>query len=258
MTLLQRYSVALIYAITALLLACFMLSSWVAKAEPVRVAVASNFQHAASLLMAEFEALTPHKAVLIFGSTGKQFAQISHGAPFDVFLAADSERPRLLEQQGLAVRGSRVTYAVGKLVLWSAQPNYAYNEGAALKGNEFKHLAIANPRHAPYGLAAKQFLQSQDLWQTLSSRLVRGENVNQTFQFVQSGNAVLGLVAKSQLACASCQGYTSYWEVPQRLYAPINQQAVLLRDYPAAKQFLLFLGSDAAQRIIQQNGYGLP
>ena len=258
MTLLQRYSTALNIAATAVLLACSMFAAPEVRAAQLRIAVASNFQHAARLLVTEFKALTSHQAVLIFGSTGKQFAQISHGAPFDVFLAADSERPRILEQQGLAVQGSRFTYAIGKLVLWSAQPNYAYNDGAVLSGDEFEHLAIANPRHAPYGVAAEQYLQSQGLWQTLTSRLVTGENVNQTFQFVQSGNASLGLVAKSQLLCTACQAYGDYWEVPQALYQPIKQQAVLLHDSPAATQFLQFLGSDVAQQIIQQNGYGVP
>ena len=258
MILLRRISAALNYAATALLLVCFMLAASVVKAEQVRVAVASNFQHVATLLVTEFETLYAHQAVLIFGSTGKQFAQISHGAPFDVFLAADSERPRLLEQQGLAVQGSRFSYAIGKLVLWSAQPNYDYNDGAVLRDDEFKHLAIANPRHAPYGIAAKQYLQSQGLSQALSSRLVTGENVNQTFQFVQSGNATLGLVAKSQLVCGTCQAYGGFWEVPQEHYTPIEQQAVLLREQAAAMQFLQFLGSDLARKIIQQNGYGLP
>ena len=197
----------------------------------------------------------------VSGSTGKLYAQILHGAPFDVFLAADSERPRLLEQAGQAVPGTRFTYAQGKIVLWSADAQRIAADGAViLRGKKFKHLALANPKTAPYGKAAYTTLQRLGLWESLASSLVRGENIGQTFQFVATGNAELGFVSLSQLRDPRLKIKGSQWIVPEHLYDTIHQDAVLLtrgQSRPAAKDLLQFLTSDSAKTIIQSYGYGL-
>jgi molybdate transport system substrate-binding protein len=196
--------------------------------------------------------------MLIFGSTGKHYAQIKNGAPFDAFFAADVRRPELLEKEGVALPGSRFTYAIGKLVLWSPKTGYVDPDASILERGEFHHLAIANPKLAPYGKAAQEILQALGLWDRHSGRLVRGENIGQTFQFVDSGNAEFGFVAYSQVKHPNQPIKGSFWEVPQSLYTPIKQQAVLLKDKEAARVFLSFVRSDEALKIIHDYGYDTP
>ena len=227
-------------------------------ADEIRVAVASNFRDAMTALASQFEQASAHQITLIFGSTGKQFAHIRNGAPFDAFFSADSERPELLEHDGLAVPGSRFTYAVGKLVLWSSRAGYVDPDGNILERGDFAHLAIANPGLAPYGRAARETLEALDLWNELGNRLVRGENIAQAFQFVNSGNAELGLVAWSQLRRNDATIGGSYWLVPEHYYRPIEQQAILLQDTLAARLFMSFIRSDESVKIIRAHGYDLP
>ncbi|MFO8023945.1 molybdate ABC transporter substrate-binding protein [Thiohalophilus sp.] len=224
-------------------------------AETLRVAVAANFKTTLEVLVENFEANSEHRVILASGSTGKHYAQIRNGAPFDLFFAADARRPRLLEQQQRSVAGSRFTYAVGKLVLWSPKPGYVDDKGQVLASGTFRRLAMANPRLAPYGLAAKQVLQQRGLYEHLQSRLVRGENIAQTFQFVATGNAQLGFVALSQLQGSSMAQQGSLWTIPESLYDPIEQQAVLLNDTPAARAFIAYIKNEPAGRIIRRFGY---
>lgn len=224
----------------------------------IRVAVASNFAEAARTLARAFEQRTGHQVRLSVGSTGKHYAQIHHGAPFEVFLAADAKRPMLLEKEGKTVPGSRFTYAVGQLVLWSPDPGLVDEQGRVLDRRAFRHLAIANPRLAPYGLAAMEVLQQRGLWDDLQRRFVRGENIGQTFQFVASGNADLGFVAGSQLILDEGPRPGSYWRVPPILHTPIVQQAVLVKNEPIAIEFLAFLESEEGKSIIHQFGYETP
>ena len=227
-------------------------------ADELRVAAASNFAAAITAIAEKFEADTAQEVTLIFGSTGKHYAQIINGAPYDLFFAADAARPKLLEKEGFALRDSRFTYALGKLVLWSPRKNYIDPDGRILENGNFRHLAIANPRLAPYGEAARQVLQARGLWNDQDKRVVRGENIAQAFQFVRSGNAELGFVAWSQVKHAGKAKEGSYWSIPQSLYAPIEQQAVLLRDREAARSFILFVRSAQGARIIREHGYGIP
>lgn len=227
-------------------------------AEEIRVAVASNFTNAISAIVRRFEANTDHKVSLSFGSTGKHYAQISNGAPFDAFFAADVRRPQQLEKDGITVPGSRFTYAVGRVVLWSPRQAYVDENGTVLELGTYRHLAIANPKLAPYGRAAMEILQARGLWDRLGSRLVRGENIGQTLQFVKSGNAELGFVADSQVRRPGQAVEGSYWQVPQTLYTPIQQQAVLLKDRIAARAFLSFVRSDEAVNIIHDYHYDTP
>jgi molybdate transport system substrate-binding protein len=224
----------------------------------IRIAVASNFRPAMEVIAGRFTSRTGHEVVLISGSTGKQYAQIRHGAPFDAFFAADSQRPKQLEKDGAAVEGTRFTYALGKLILWSPVAGYADASGDVLKTGDFKHLAIASPELAPYGLAAQQVLQASGLWESLSSRLVRGENIAQAFQFVDSGSAELGFVAYSQICQPGKPLKGSFWDIPHSLYSPIEQQAVLLRDSEPARDFLRFVQSPEAMKIIGTFGYLAP
>lgn len=240
--------------IPALVLACVLSISQSLAAE-IRVAAASNFARAMISLASDFEENSGHKVKLVFGSTGKHYAQIHNGAPFDVFFAADIKRPRLLEQQGIAIAGSRFTYAKGKLILWSPMPNYVDSEGEVLRHGSFEHLAIANPNLAPYGRAAREVLKSRGLWDVMKQKSVRGENIGQAFQFVSSGNAELGFVAFSQVKNIDEPIEGSYWEVPQSLYTPIEQQAVLLTDNEAGRSFISYIKSKPALKIISNHGY---
>lgn len=240
--------------IPALVLACVLSSSQSLAAE-IRVAAASNFARAMISLASDFEENSGHKVKLVFGSTGKHYAQIHNGAPFDVFFAADIKRPRLLEEQGIAIAGSRFTYAKGKLILWSHMPNYVDSEGEVLRHGSFEHLAIANPHLAPYGRAAREVLKYRGLWDEMKQKVVRGENIGQAFQFVSSGNAELGFVAFSQLKNIDEPIAGSYWEVPQSLYTPIEQQAVLLTDNEAGRSFISYIKSKPALKIISNHGY---
>lgn len=227
-----------------------------AMAGEIRVAVASNFSKAITNIAEQFEKNTGHDVKLIFGSTGKHYAQIRNGAPFDAYFAADTRRPELLEQEGLALPGTRFTYAIGKVILWSPTEAYVDSQAKVLGQGGFHRLAIANPRLAPYGKAAQQVLQAYGIWDSLQGRMVRGENIGQTFQFVKSGNAELGFVAYAQVKSPGQHIEGSWWEVPQALYTPIKQQAVLLKESEAARAFMSFIRSDAAAKIIQGYGYG--
>ena len=234
-----------------------LMLSAAATADEIRVAVASNFGPAMQAIATDFEAETGHRVILSSGSTGKHYAQIRSGAPFDAFFAADERRPELLEQAGLGVAGSRFTYARGRLVLWSPRASYVDTAGEALRRG-FRHLAIANPRLAPYGRAAQQVLQALGLWETVAARLVRGQNLGQTFQFVASGNAELGFIAYAQIRQADGTLSGSHWDVPQGLYAPITQQALLLRDAAAGRALLAYVRSEPARAIIADYGYTPP
>ena len=230
-------------------------------ADEVHVAAAANFAPTLKQLSAAFESTQPHQVLASIGSTGKLYAQIAHGAPYDVFLAADSERPRRLVDTGLADAYSRFTYARGVLVLWSRDPQRVDSEGRVLREGGYARLAIANPRIAPYGNAAREALDHLGLWGDLQARIVRGENVAQAFQFVDSGSAEIGFVAKAQVTQLSAARRGSHWVVPPKLYAPIDQQAVLLsraRGHAAAKAFLEFLRGPIARALIEQSGYALP
>ncbi len=243
-----------------------VIAAWLdaAAAEPpaVQVAVAANFATPFAQLSAKFTATTGHRIAASIGSTAQLAAQIRNGAPFAVFLAADTLQPRTLERDGLAVPGTRFVYAVGELVLWSADPRRIAGDGrAALADPSLRHLSIANPAVAPYGVAAMQVLQHLGLWKALQGRLVQGENIAQALQFVESGNAELGFVALSQLRDSRLAGKGSAWLVPAELHAPILQEAVLLRRgerLPAARALLGYLQSAEALALIERFGYGRP
>jgi molybdate transport system substrate-binding protein len=226
--------------------------------DEIRVAVASNFSIAMTAVAKRYEAMSGHKVILMFGSTGKHYAQIRNGAALDAFFSADAERPTLLERDHIAVPGSRFTYAVGKIILWSPKKDYVDSEGRVLAERKFRHLAIANPKLAPYGKAAQQVLQARGLWDALGKRLVRGEDVGQTFQFVRSGSAELGFIALSQVKRPGRAVAGSWWDVPQSLYSPIEQQAVLLNKRDAARGFMAFVRSEEARKIIRNYGYETP
>ena len=241
------------------IIACVLaLAAGQAIADEVHVAVASNFTNAIKTLAGRFEASSGHKVTLSFGSTGKHYAQIRNGAPFDAFFAADVKRPRLLDEEGVALPGSRFTYAIGKIVLWSPKTGTVDTEGKVLEKGGFRHLAIASPKLAPYGRAARQVLQDRGIWEALQDRMVRGENIGQTFQFVKSGNAELGFVALSQIKHPAHAIEGSVWRVPQSLYTPIEQQAVLLRESDAARAFFAFMKNDESLEIIRGFGYATP
>jgi molybdate transport system substrate-binding protein len=239
--------------------ACLLLAiAAAARADQVQVAVAANFTAPAKEIAAEFEKDTGHQAVLAFGATGKFHAQIRNGAPFEVLLAADDTTPAQLEHEGAAVRGTRFTYAVGRLVLWSAQPGKVDAHGEVLRKGEFKHLAIANPKLAPYGAAAVQTLRSLKLLDVLQQRFVQGENIAQAYQFAATGNAELGFVALSQVMTDGRIASGSAWVVPAQLHQPILQDAVLLqagRHRPAALAWLQYLRGEKARAVIRRYGY---
>jgi molybdate transport system substrate-binding protein len=228
-----------------------------ALADTIRVAVASNFSEPIKAIAARYESHTGHRLLLVFGSTGKHYAQIKNGAPFELFLAADTSRPQLLEKQRIAIDGSRFTYARGRLVLWSPSNNYVDNKGIVLDSGEYRHLAIANPKLAPYGKAAQEVLESRGLWENLQRRMVRGESIGQTYQFVRSGNAELGFVAYSQINRPNHITTGSYWVIPQTLYKPIEQQAVLLKENIVARDFMSFLQTQEVKTLIKRYGYGV-
>ncbi len=232
-----------------------------ASAEEVRVAVATNFQTTLKAIAADFERDTGHTTLVSSGSSGKFYAQIQHGAPFDVFFSADVERPKLLEEAGLAVSGSRFTYAIGRLTLWSSNANMLKNDGPTVLSNrQYTHLAIANPKTAPYGIAAEQTLRKLGLWNAVKERIVQGENIGQTFHFVFSENAQLGFVSSAQTMDPKIRQKGSRWDVPADLHEPLRQQVVLLvhgQENAVAKAFLKYVQSAQARSIIEQFGYGL-
>ena len=231
-----------------------------AQAAEVSVAVAANFSAPMQKIARAFAQETGHKAVLSLGSTGNFYAQIKNGAPFQVLLAADDETPLKLEKEGLGVAGSRFTYAIGKLVLWSKQPGLVDEQGAILRSGKFQRIAIANPKLSPYGAAAVETLNQLGSWPALQSKQVQGENIAQTYQFIASENAQLGFVALSQVLLDGKLAQGSAWMVPAHLHAPIQQDAILLnpgRDNLAAKALMNYLRSDSAKTLIRAHGYGL-
>ena len=224
----------------------------------VQVAVAANFTAPMKLMATAFEKETGHRAVLSFGATGRFYAQISNGAPFDVFLAADDETPARLEKEGTAVKGSRFTYATGKLVLWSAQPGVVDGQGEVLKTGGFKKLAIAAPKLAPYGAAALETITRLGLLRRLEPRIVTGESIGQTYSFVATGNAELGFIALSQVYENGQIKSGSAWVVPEALHSPIRQGAVLLSKgagNQAAVMLLAHLKTENAKAVIRSFGY---
>ncbi|MCW8931884.1 MAG: molybdate ABC transporter substrate-binding protein [Gammaproteobacteria bacterium] len=241
-----------------LFLFCILLSSLnISIADEIRIATASNFTEPLKIIAQQFEQKTDHKVTIISGSTGKLYAQIKHGAPFDAFFSGDIKRAELLDKENVAIPNSRFTYAIGKLVLWSPIKNYIDQQEQTLQHKQFRYLAIANPKLAPYGKAAQEFLQKQHLWEQLKNRMVRGENISQTFQFVKSGNAELGLVAYSQIKKPNSPIEGSYWKIPKTFYTPVKQQAVLLNDKKPVHDFYDFVKSPESLNIIKSYGYSL-
>lgn len=242
-----------------LLIIASLLASSAVLADEVQVAVAANFTVPMQKIAADFEKESGHTVQLSFGATGKFYAQIKNGAPFEILLAADDTTPEKLEKEGAGIANSRFTYAIGKLVLWSAKPGYVDDKGEVLKKGEFAHLSIANPKLAPYGKAAIETLTSLKLLDAIEPKFVQGENIAQTHQFIATGNAELGFVALSQVMKDGKISEGSAWIVPPSLHQPIRQDAVLLtngKDKPAAAALLKYLGSDKARVVIESFGYG--
>lgn len=243
-----------------LMIAVLPMLSFAASAATVQVAVAANFAGPMTDIASAFARETGHQAAIVTGATGKLYAQIRNAAPFEVFLAADATTPARLEAEGLAVPGTRYTYAIGKLVLWSGRPGFVDDQGQVLRQGHFAHLALANPKTAPYGAAAVEVLNHFGLLKALEPKLVQGENIAQTQQFVSTGNAELGFLALSQVWKEGRLNGGSAWLVPANLHSPIRQDAAMLRkgkDNPAASAFMAFLHGDAARAIIRFYGYEL-
>jgi molybdate transport system substrate-binding protein len=240
----------------------FLLSVCVVRAETLKAAVASNALKATHDIAARFERQSGHRILISAGSTSKLYTQILNGAPFDIFLAANSREPQSLEQQQLIVPNSRFTYAIGRLVMYSKFPNKFGNDGVSyLRSGKYQRLAIANPATAPYGHAAKEVLQSLGIWQDVSKRLVRGENIGQAFQYTVTGNVDAGFVAWSDVKQQQTD-HGSVWMVPQTLYTPLRQQAVVLKRsayVKTAAEFMAFLRSPAIRKLLESEyGYGVP
>ncbi|HIC47262.1 MAG TPA: molybdate ABC transporter substrate-binding protein [Methylophaga aminisulfidivorans] len=229
------------------------------QAQTVMVAVAANFTEPMQEIAAAFDKETGNNTVLSFASSGKFFAQIKNGAPFDVFLSADTAKPLALEEAELSVQGSRFTYAQGGLILWSPKAGFVDSQSPdVLKTDQFKHLSLANPKLAPYGKAAVETLNNLGVYDDVANKIVMGENIAQAYQFVATHNAQLGFVALSQVMKQGKLSSGSGWIVPKDLYSPIRQDAVLLKkakDNDAAKALLDFLQSDKALAIIESYGY---
>jgi len=249
---------------TAIFSLCFAATlSFSVQAEQVTAAIAANFAGTMKQLKPLFEQQSGHRLVTSFASSGTLFAQIHNGAPFDVFLSADKQRPRQLIKEGLAVADSSFIYATGKLVLWSSQPTLIDPEGNVLRTGHWqqqgiRHIAIANPKTAPYGRAAMQTLKTMQLADATKPYRVTGQNIAQTFQFVASGNAQLGFIAQAQLLALPESERGSHWPVPKKMHEPIQQMAVMLhrgRDNKAAEAFLHFLQSPPAKKVIRARGY---
>ncbi len=246
------------FSLWATLLA--ILTTGAVQAEEVNVAIAANFTAPMNAIAAEFARDTGHKAKLAFGSTGKFYAQIKNGAPFQMLLAADDETPAKLEKEGIAAPGTRFTYAIGSLVLWSAKPGVVDDQGEVLKRGGFNKLALANPKLAPYGKAAVEVLTGMGLLDKVSPKFVQGENIAQTYQFVSTGNAELGFVALSQVMKDGKVTSGSAWIVPGNLHTPIRQDAVILsngKDNAAAGALAQYLRGEKAKAIIRSYGYGI-
>ncbi|WP_434589088.1 molybdate ABC transporter substrate-binding protein [Pseudomonas sp. R4-83] len=245
-------------ACLASLIAVFASSG--AFADEVQVAVAANFTAPIQAIAADFEKDTGHKLVAAYGATGQFYTQIKNGAPFEVFLAADDSTPQKLEKEGDTVKGSRFTYAIGTLALWSAKQGYVDDKGEVLLKNQYQHLSIANPKAAPYGLAATQVLAKLKLTEATQAKLVEGQNITQAYQFVSTGNAELGFVALSQIYRDGKVSSGSAWVVPADMHDPIKQDAVILnkgKDNPAAKALVEYLKGPKATAVIKSYGYQL-
>ncbi|GAB1395034.1 molybdate ABC transporter substrate-binding protein [Rhodocyclaceae bacterium] len=244
----------------AKLFALSLLVSTSVFADEVQVAVAANFTAPMKQIATDFEKASGHKAVLAFGATGKFYAQIKNNAPFEILLAADDETPAKLAKEGAAVAASQFTYAKGKLVLWSAKEVIVDDKGEVLKKAGFDHIALANPKLAPYGAAAVEAMKALGVHDALAPKFVTGENIGQTYQFVKSGNALLGFIALSQVTKDNKITEGSAWVVPANLYAPIKQDAIVLeigKGKPAAEALMKFLQGDAAKAVIKSYGYDL-
>jgi molybdate transport system substrate-binding protein len=231
-----------------------------AQADEVQVAVAANFTAPIQAIAADFEKDTGHKLVAAYGATGQFYTQIKNGAPFEVFLSADDTTPEKLEKEGDTVKGSRFTYAIGTLALWSAKEGYVDSKGEVLKKNEYQHLSIANPKAAPYGLAATQVLEKLKLTEATKTKIVEGQNITQAYQFVSTGNAELGFVALSQIFKDGKVTSGSAWIVPASMHDPIKQDAVILnkgKDNAAAKALVEYLKGPKAAAVIKSYGYQL-
>ncbi len=242
----------------AALIGCFAASG--AQADEVQVAVAANFTAPIQAIASDFEKDTGHKLIAAYGATGQFYTQIKNGAPFEVFLAADDSTPEKLEKEGEIVPGSRFTYAIGTLALWSAKDGYVDDAGKVLEENTFKHLSIANPKAAPYGLEATQVLAKMGLNDKVKDKIVEGQNITQAFQFVSTGNAELGFVALSQIYKDGKVSSGSAWIIPEAMHDPIKQDAVILKkgaNNPAAKALADYLKGPKAAAIIKSYGYQL-
>ena len=236
----------------------YAFTSTMAFADTINVAVASNFTAPAKDIAANFENQTGHTVELSFGSSGKFYAQISNGAPFEVFLSADQAKPEALIEEDLALAESRFTYAEGQLALWSADPKKVDPLGKILDEDDFNRLAMANPKLAPYGLAALQTLETLELVDKTQTKWVTGNNIAQTFQYVDTSNADIGFVALSQITQNNKITHGSVWIIPDEFYLPIRQDAVLMKSAErnaAAQEFLDYLKSDEAHQVIQSYGY---
>ncbi|MGZ9668092.1 molybdate ABC transporter substrate-binding protein [Pseudomonas sp. GNP014] len=240
------------------LLAVFAIGT--VQADEVQVAVAANFTAPIQAIAADFEKDTGHKLVAAYGATGQFYTQIKNGAPFEVFLSADDTTAEKLEKEGDSVKGSRFTYAIGTLALWSAKEGYVDAKGDVLKKNEYQHLSLANPKAAPYGLAATQVLEKLKLTEATKAKIVEGQNITQAYQFVSTGNAELGFVALSQIYKDGKVSSGSAWIVPASLHDPIKQDAVILnkgKDSAAAKALVEYLKGPKAAAVIKSYGYQL-
>ena len=242
----------------AALIGCFAFAA--AQAADVQVAVAANFTAPIQAIASGFEKDTGHTLIAAYGATGQFYTQIKNGAPFEVLLAADDTTPEKLEKEGDSVPGTRFTYAIGTLALWSAKDGYINDTDKVLKDNQFKHLSIANPKAAPYGLAATQVLEKLGLSEKVKDKIVEGQNITQAYQFVSTGNAELGFVALSQIYKDGTLTSGSAWIIPDSLHDPIKQDALILKkgeNNPAAKALVEYLKGPKAADIIKSYGYQL-
>ncbi len=245
---------------SAFLVLCWLMGSPVWAGE-VSVAVASNFAAPMEHIVALFQKESGHTVKVTLGASGKLYAQIKGGAPFDAFLSADEELPKRLLQEGLAVTGSRFVYATGRLVLWSAQPDLVDDKGAVLNKGNFNRLAIANPLYSPYGVAAKETLGKLTMWNAIQVKLKKGDSVSQSYKLAATENADLAFIALAQLMRDGKVTVGSWWLVPSELHNPIRQSAVQLsgaKDHAAAKAFLAFLKTEKARAVMRGFGYELP
>jgi len=237
-----------------------LLGAMAARADEVQVAVAANFAGPMQKIASEFARDTGYKALVSTGSTGNFYAQIKNGAPFEILLAADQATPQRLQDDGLVADGQRFTYAIGKLVLYSARPGYVDNDASVLKRGNFQRLALANPKTAPYGTAGLEAIKALGLLEAVQAKIVQGDSIAQAFEFVATGNAELGFVALSQVAPPDRVVPGSWWMVPAKLYKPILQDAVLLKKgegHTAARALMTYLRSDKIKALIQSYGYGV-